>query len=106
MGQGLPSVRTGSCRGGGAVPVPEPTPRPGTIGTPMAGPGAGSRARLAAAALSELRVKRRVLGEGGSGRPTYHPWLSSSLRYWNDTGIISSGSDTEAVANAFTHALR
>ena len=36
--------------------------------------------------------------EGSSGWPTYRPWLSSSLSYFNDTGVFPPRSETEEVA--------
>ena len=108
LGKGLSSARTRRCPGEAPPPLPPPRPttRPGPIGHPMVGPGAGARARLAAATLSEFQVMRRVLREGGSRTPMYRPWLSLSLRYCNNTGIRPPGSDTETVADSFTHKLR
>ena len=72
----------------------------------MAGPGAGSLALLAAAALSEPWVRRRVLRDGSSVQTMYRPWLSFPLRYCKDTGVCPPGSDMEKFSDAFMHALR
>ena len=115
LGKGLPSARTRRYLGGlppllplpplPPPPPPQPTPRSGPIGPPMSGPVSGSWVCLATDTLTASRVRRRVLREGVSGNPTYCPWLSSFLKYWNNTGIRPPRSDMEAVMDAFTHTL-